>query len=122
MKERDAEDEAQAKLVIVLPRRPSNPLELQIQVTNHGTRAIVDLTFVGLVVDGRARVVEFSGSEAIVGQPPAAVVVVEHHYPGGRHRRPPPPMRRFALARPREQIPGAHVDRPSGTQCGHPVV
>jgi hypothetical protein len=46
MKERDAEDEAQAKLVIVLPRRPSNPLELQIQVTNHGTRAIVDLTFV----------------------------------------------------------------------------
>ncbi len=52
MKERDADDEAQAKLVIVLPRRSSNPLELQIQVTNHGTRAIVDLTFVGLVVDG----------------------------------------------------------------------
>ncbi|MCW2651247.1 MAG: hypothetical protein JWR32_2223 [Mycobacterium sp.] len=51
-KERDAEDDAAAKLVIVLPRRPQNPLELQIQVTNHGPRAIVDVTFVGLVVEG----------------------------------------------------------------------
>jgi hypothetical protein len=50
--ERDAEDEAQAKLVIVCPRRPLNPLELQILVTNYGTRAIVDLVFVGLVVEG----------------------------------------------------------------------
>jgi hypothetical protein len=38
MKERDAEDEAQAKLVIVLPRRPQNPLELQILVTNKSCR------------------------------------------------------------------------------------
>jgi hypothetical protein len=51
-KERDAEDEAQAKLVIVTPRHPNNPLELQILVTNHGTRAIIDITFVGLAVEG----------------------------------------------------------------------
>jgi hypothetical protein len=51
-RERDAKDQAQAKLVIVSPRRPANPLELQIEVTNHGTRAIVDVTFVGLVVEG----------------------------------------------------------------------
>lgn len=50
--ERDAEDEAQAKLVIVSPRRSPNPLELQISVKNFGTRAIVDLTFVALVVEG----------------------------------------------------------------------
>jgi hypothetical protein len=52
MRERDAEDEAQAKLVIITPRRPDSPLELQINVTNHGTRAIIDITFVGLVVEG----------------------------------------------------------------------
>jgi len=52
IRERDAEDEAQAKLVIITPRRPSNPLELQIQVMNHGTRAIVEIAFVGLVVEG----------------------------------------------------------------------
>ena len=51
--ERDAEDEAQAMMVIVAPVRRPNPLELQIQVTNHGTRVIVDLTFVRLTVDGR---------------------------------------------------------------------
>lgn len=50
-RERDAEDTAQAKLVIVSARRPSNPLELQVQVVNHGTRAIVDLAVIGLVVE-----------------------------------------------------------------------
>jgi hypothetical protein len=53
-RERDAEDEAQAKLVVVSARRPDHPLELQIVVTNYGTRAIVDITFVGLVVEGHS--------------------------------------------------------------------
>lgn len=51
-RERDAEDEAQAKLVIVLPRRPTNPLELQVQVTNLGTKALIDVTFVEMTVEG----------------------------------------------------------------------
>jgi hypothetical protein len=50
--ERDAEDETQARMVLVLPRRPSNPLELQIQVTNHSSGVIMDLTFIGLAVEG----------------------------------------------------------------------
>jgi hypothetical protein len=50
--ERDAEDEAQARMVIVSPRRPDSPLELQIAVTNLSTRVIVNLTFVRLVVEG----------------------------------------------------------------------
>jgi hypothetical protein len=41
----------QAKLVVVTPRRPTNPLEIQIQVVNHGTRAITDITFVDLAVE-----------------------------------------------------------------------
>lgn len=35
-----------------VPRRPENPTELQIQVTNHSSRVIMDLTFIRLVVDG----------------------------------------------------------------------
>ena len=53
-KERDAEDEAQAKLVIVYGHCQENQSpELQIRVSNSGTRAIVDVTFVRIVVEGR---------------------------------------------------------------------
>lgn len=50
-RERDAEDTVQAKLVVVTPRRPTNPLEVPIQVVNHGTRAITDITFIDLAVE-----------------------------------------------------------------------
>jgi hypothetical protein len=71
--ERDAEDEAQARMVLVVPRRPTNPLELQIQVTNHGSRVIMDLKFVGLAVEGN----DFGDLQPTVGPfpviaPPAA--------------------------------------------------
>lgn len=52
MKQRDAEDEAQAKLVIVSAECPNSPLQLQIRVVNNAPRAIVDVTFVGIVVAG----------------------------------------------------------------------
>jgi len=51
-RERDAEDAAQARMVIVSPRRPDSPLELQIAVTNLSPRVIVNLTFVRLAVEG----------------------------------------------------------------------
>jgi hypothetical protein len=38
--ERDAEDEAQAKPVVISAQCQENPLELQIRVVNYGTRAI----------------------------------------------------------------------------------
>jgi hypothetical protein len=50
--ERDAEDAAQAKLVTVLGARPDNPLQLQVWVKNYGTRAIIDITFIRLEVEG----------------------------------------------------------------------
>jgi len=49
---RDAEDEAQAKLVVVTAQCQERPLELQVRVVNYGTRAIVDVTLVKLVVQG----------------------------------------------------------------------
>jgi hypothetical protein len=51
-KERDAEDDAQAELVIVTAEWRENPLQLQVKVTNHGIRAIADVTFVRLSVKG----------------------------------------------------------------------
>jgi hypothetical protein len=51
--ERDVEDEAQAKLVIVYGRCQENQSpELQVMVSNSGTRGIVDVTFVRIAVDG----------------------------------------------------------------------
>ncbi|WP_141681983.1 hypothetical protein [Mycobacterium malmoense] len=50
--ERDAQDEAQAKLVIIAAECQQNPVELQIRVVNNSPRAIVDLTFVRIVVEG----------------------------------------------------------------------
>jgi hypothetical protein len=50
--ERDTENDAQARLVVVAAQCRENPLELQITVQNAGTRAILDVTFVRIVVDG----------------------------------------------------------------------
>ena len=57
-KERDAEDEVQSKLVILQPAcrdwdsQTAEMQRIEIPVTNHGTRAIVDVTFVRLTVEG----------------------------------------------------------------------
>ena len=53
--ERDAEDEAQAKLVVISAQCQENPLELQIRAVNYGTRAITDVTFVDVVVESHDR-------------------------------------------------------------------
>ena len=50
MKERDADDAAQAKLVIITAECQQNPVELQIRVVNNSPRPIVDMTFVRIVV------------------------------------------------------------------------
>lgn len=50
MKERDADDEHQAKLVIIAAECQQNPVELQIRVVNNSPRPIVDMTFVRIVV------------------------------------------------------------------------
>jgi len=71
--ERDAEDAVQARMVIVSPRRPHNPLELQIAITNLSPRVIINLTFVRLVVEGH----DFGEFQPTIGpfpvvSPPAA--------------------------------------------------
>jgi hypothetical protein len=50
MKERDADDAAQAKLVIIAAECQQNPAELQIRVVNNSPRPIVDMTFVRIIV------------------------------------------------------------------------
>jgi hypothetical protein len=52
-RERDAADKVEAKLVVVWGERIDGPSQLQVVVRNNGTRAIVDVTFVSLVVEDR---------------------------------------------------------------------
>jgi hypothetical protein len=75
IRERDAEDAAQARMVIVSPQRSDHPLELQITVTNLSPRVIVDVTFVQLTAEDH----DFGDLQPVMGPfpvvaPPAAAV------------------------------------------------
>jgi hypothetical protein len=72
-RERDAEDAAQARMVIVSPRRPDAPLEIQVAITNLSPRVIVNFAFVRLRVEGH----DFGDLQPTIGPfpviaPPAA--------------------------------------------------
>ncbi|WP_036451366.1 hypothetical protein [Mycobacterium marinum] len=69
-RERDAEDEAQARLVVVSAHIPDTtspwPRQLQMSVTNWSPRAIVDVTFVQLLIDGHEHLNLRPTSQAIL--------------------------------------------------------
>ncbi|WP_292990647.1 hypothetical protein [Mycobacterium sp.] len=78
-REHDAEDAAQARMVIISPRRPANPLELQVKIKNLGTRAIVNLRLVRITVQDH----DFGNLEPTIGPFPVVASPAASNFAAG---------------------------------------